>query len=325
MHQDVRSPFERRCYGAKVFTLLRSLKNIERLALAAEKYDVVIVPYTTSFFHPLNPFEARVTVRLITKLLKRAHVILYVYDSPVLRKLVFDGRAPLHAVEAEKQLFGAAEAIMVFNTYFKEFIRDVYGIEADRLIEFHLLDNYVKFTPPLHKTLGSPRKIVWAGNLSNLGSLPESVAHLRGAVLLAYGYGRVSSPLRRSVKYGGLILNEEELVRNISHADFGLLYYGTRASSYLIFGSSMKFSTYIVSGLPVITTSDAVYPALLVRRYNVGWVISNVEQLGDLLEEIDEVEYNRVRRNVLALSQKIRRGYFFKKALVSSIRRVSRR
>jgi len=324
--RDIKSPFEARYLSKKIFLVFRKLGSIGRLFLASLKYDCLVIPYTTSFFNPLNAFEAKILARLLAELLSRTLSILYVYDSPVLQKIIIENRVLTHAVEAEKLVLRSARIVMAFNTYLKEFLQRVYGLSSDRVIVFEILDNYVNFAPPTFRTLKKNRtiEIVWVGNLFNLKGIPSSLKQARCIRISVYGYGRVASPLGRSVEYKGLILDEERLAREISAADFGLVYHGLGVSRYLTFGTSMKFSTYIVSGLPVITTYDHAYPALVAKRLGVGWVLSSLDQLSELLEEISEDRYERARRNVINLSRKIKRGYFFKRALAESLRRLCR-
>lgn len=322
--QDVRSPYEKSYYDRLSFILLRKLRTLERLAIASRKYDIIIIPYTTSFLQPLNEFDAKIAVKIVKLLIKslaNKSVILYVYDSPVLQRIITGNRVPWYAVEAEKQLFKIADIIITFNKYFKNYLHDMYGISKDNIIEFQILDDYISFIPPQHKKVSKPRKIVWIGNLSNIKNFPANILHQKINFLI-YGYGKPTFLFEGNISYKGLILEEERLVQDISSADFGLLYYGSRISSYLMFGTSMKFSTYIVSGLPVITTLDSIYPSAVVKSFNVGWVLPSIDQLGEFIEGLDEEEYNNVRRNVIILSHKIRRGYFFKKALRESLKKI---
>jgi hypothetical protein len=298
----------------KALIFLRKLEILRRLSFAYIKYKAIVVPYTTSIFNPLSILDVKYLLKPMEKLLSKVRVILYVYDSPVLQRFMFKGELPSFSFNAESIFLNKAHAIMVFNSYFAKFLEDIYGVDRERVFEFQLLDDFVEFIPPLHKKPNFPKEIVWIGNLSNFKEISENVGQIKNAVLSIYGYGHLSKK-PSNLRYRGLFLDENSLSRQLSSADFGLLAYPKSYAPYMLFGTGMKFSTYVVSGLPVITMSYLIYPSEIVKKHKLGWVFSSLEELKDFLENLDEKDYNTKRGNVLELAKKIRSGYFFKKTL----------
>ena len=313
VRRDLRNPFEE-IMNKRALIFLRKLEILRRLLFSYIKYKAVVIPYSTSFFNPLSVLDVKYLLRPMEKLLSKVRAILYVYDSPVLQRFIFKGVLPSFSLDAESRFLNKAHAIMVFNSYFAKFLEDVYGVDRERIFEFQLLDDFVEFMPPRDKKLNFPSEIIWIGNLSNFKAFTGNIGQIKNAVFSVYGYGHLSEK-PTNLRYKGLILDENSLSLKISKADFGLLAYPKDFADYMLFGTSMKFSTYVVSGLPIITMSNLIYPAEIVKKYNIGWVFSSLENLNDFLENLNEKDYNRKRDNVLELAKKIRSGYFFKKAL----------
>ncbi|MEM3504809.1 MAG: hypothetical protein QW532_01105 [Archaeoglobaceae archaeon] len=201
---------------------------------------------------------------------------------------------------------------------------DQYGIDDNRIIEFEIVEEFSEFAPPLEKPLKDDRRVVWIGNLSKnyMGDFLKSIKPNPRIKYLFYGVNADwLKELREDIKYVGLLPSYEELRSEISKHDFGLLVYSTEMTPYFRFSSSAKFSTYMVSGLPVLVKSNLEYPSELVKKYNVGWIFEEEKEIPEIVASITEEEYQKVRRNVLNLGEKISSGYFTKKAIKEALGR----
>ncbi|MEM0061437.1 MAG: hypothetical protein QW726_05860 [Fervidicoccaceae archaeon] len=145
VRRDLRNPYEE-IMNKKALIFLRKLEILRRLLSSNIKYKAVVIPYSTSFFNPLSFLDVKYLLRPMEKLLSKVRAILYVYDSPVLQRLIFKGVLPSFSLDAESRFLSKAHAIMVFNSYFAKFLEDVYGMDRERVFEFQLLDDFVEYS-----------------------------------------------------------------------------------------------------------------------------------------------------------------------------------
>jgi len=83
-----------------------------------------------------------------------------------------------------------------------------------------------------------------------------------------------------------------------------------------------KFGTYLVSGIPILAPSDYTYMTSLVKKYKVGFVFNSLEQIPTLLTQLSQAQYEEMRARCTELGQKLMNGYFFKRAVNASLRKL---
>jgi hypothetical protein len=103
--------------------------------------------------------------------------------------------------------------------------------------------------------------------------------------------------------------------------NFGLVWDGTTIDGCNgVFGEYMKYndphktSLYLSSGLPVIIWKKAAL-ANFVEKNNVGLTINSLNELDDLLDSLSEDQYEKMRQNVNKIAQRMRSGFYVKKAV----------
>lgn len=306
----------------------------KRLMLDARRFETLIVPYPSGIFNPLlkNPRYLKaiidirsVELKLWRKIGGKKRLIIYSFDLPILQAgWRFTPEEVERAKFFEREFLSLADIIMVFNEAARNYLMDQYGIDGNRIIEFEIVEEFSEFAPPSEKPLKDDRRVVWIGNLSKnyMGDFLKSIKPNPRIKYLFYGVNAdwLKKFSRKDVEYVG-ILPPEELQIEISRYDFGLIIYSNEMAPYLKFGTSAKFSTYMVSGLPVLVKSNLEYPSELVKKYNVGWIFEEEKEIPEIVASITEKEYQKVRRNVLNLGEKISSGYFTKKAIKEALRR----
>ena len=52
-----------------------------------------------------------------------------------------------------------------------------------------------------------------------------------------------------------------------------------------------------------------------VLKNQVGYVIDNLEEINAIYRDLNEDEYREIKNNTLKIAEKLKSGYYFKKAL----------
>jgi hypothetical protein len=104
-----------------------------------------------------------------------------------------------------------------------------------------------------------------------------------------------------------------------NRSSFGLV---LKASPYYEFGSTSKFSSYIHSELPVLVPQDYWYLSTIVKKYSVGIIFKDCQDLMNKLSRLSSLDYHLLVENARSLGYKIRKGYFFKKTILKAFKKV---
>ena len=124
----------------------------------------------------------------------------------------------------------------------------------------------------------------------------------------------------RNILYRGLI-PKNQFFDFLSQCHFGIIYKDYKRINYYEFTSTSKLSAYVVAGLPVLVPSSFSYITSLVKKYGIGYSFDSFDEIPDIVSNITEVEYDKVRDNCIKLGNRIKNGYFFKKAVNEILRR----
>ncbi|AFL95041.1 hypothetical protein CL1_0836 [Thermococcus cleftensis] len=305
----------------------REFHGLPKYISAIKKSDILLIPYP-ALFTPVYPSTilSYHDLKNIHYILEKKRYIVFVFDLPIERERT-KGRVG-YSIDIEKKLFKDSSAILTFNPQMDKVLRERYGLEDKVFVHFEILDYYTEFIPPEHKSLEYPRKAVLAGNLSKqyIGeSLIKYLENYSRDDIVFTLIGRNQSWIKSlppNIKYKGFINNRMKLHKEISKQDFGIISYSSSLIPYLRFGSTSKFSTYIASGIPVIVPVKATYLTKIVKKYNVGVTYKNENGIEKTILRITSHKYLKLRKNVLELANKIREGYFFKRALLQALESI---
>jgi len=291
---------------------------------------LIMYPYLCSPIRKANPLK-RLETNLISKLNKNKFSILYIVDLPIEQNLAIGNTYVIgkKAYKIEKQLFENFNVICVFNEYMKNAIQQRYDISDDRFVKFEILDYGVNFTPSKNKKfLRNKFKIVYTGNASKeyVGLRMKDLPSSKNIEYEIFGNngGWINDLGRQDVVYKGF-LPSKEIIKYIStKAHFGTILYNKNFKSvnYYNFGSSSKFSAYLVAGLPLLIPSQYTYISSLVKKYKVGFSFGSFDEIPQIINTLTESKYNRIRNNCLKLGEKIKDGYFFKKAVKIALKKI---
>ena len=134
-----------------------------------------------------------------------------------------------------------------------------------------------------------------------------------------YGVNYEENHQKLNVHYHGSFMPDELPFHLIG--GFGLVWDGTAVDScngatgeYLKLNNPHKASLYTAAGLPIIIWSKAAL-ADLVEKEKIGFSVNSLTDIPEKLRGLSDEEYDQFKKNLENLSEKVRTGYFFRKAL----------
>ena len=229
-----------------------------------------------------------------------ANLIFIVHDLECLRSFKDD---PTYKIEEIKWL-NEADGLIVHNESMAKWIRS-HGVTTPIVI----LGLFDYLNPqPINQDYQYSKTICFAGNLKKaqfLSKIPVKT------VLNVYG-PNFKSKLKDSVRYKG-VYTPEDLPAHLTE-NFGLIWDGSSADKcdgvygeYLKYNCPHKASLYLSSGIPIIVWDKAAI-SKMVTENKLGYAISSLNELPDLLNEITSSEYSKVKRNAITFSKDLRSG-----------------
>jgi len=306
----------------KRYTLAEAANYYLKMIKWWRKAEVVltIYPYICISFKR-SYLLRRLESILIKWLSKSAYSILYIVDLPADRELVrqrIDIKMYNKANKIEKCIFESFDILLVFNENMKKRIQEKYGFNDEKFLLFEMLDYGVYYKPAKGKGFEKPVKVVFlSSNLNERDcSWIKNIPCSRDVVYSFFGNDGewINKLSRGDMVYCGVI-SPKDVPKVASEYHFGLIYYDPSIKKYLQYGSTSKFSAYIAAGLPVICPSSFSYISYLIQKYKVGLTFNSLNDITKILAEINEEEYIMMREKSAELGEKIRNGYFFKKAV----------
>jgi hypothetical protein len=258
---------------------------------------------------------------LISWISKNVHSILYIIDLPIERAIIsgeLNDEEYNRACEIERRIFNSFDILLVFNEAMKRKIQEKYGFNDNKFISFEVLDYWIKddgvFIPRFQK----PIKIAFlASNLNQkYFSWIKEIPSSKEATFSFFGTSGewINNLKRENLRYEGFI-PPENVPKILKKYHFGLIYYNTSFKEYLQYGSTSKFSAYIAAYLPILSPSNLPYLNHLNKKYGTGLTFNSLIEIPRLLSNLSENEYHELRKNCIELGEKIRQGYFLKRAL----------
>lgn len=102
---------------------------------------------------------------------------------------------------------------------------------------------------------------------------------------------------------------------------FGLVWDGSSIDTcnglyghYMKYNNPHKASLYISSGIPLIIWNEAAI-ADFIKKEGIGLTIGSLKEVDDLLANITEEEYEKMKKNTLKVAKKMRSGFYIKTAV----------
>lgn len=277
-----------------------------KIFITIERKSTVIVQY------PLESPKKLVNFYLNkVKLVKNIRFVAIIHDLESLR---FSRKSD----KSEIKFLNEYSSIICHNEKMKEYLIKN-GINEKKLISLEVFDYLFKDSDKL-LSRNNNNEIVIAGNLSEekspyvylLNHIPEGVKfNLFGPNFKQYD--------SKNIEYIGQYPPEK--LPYILKGNYGLVWDGNSINTcdgitgnYLKYNNPHKISLYIVSKLPVIVWKKSAM-ASFVEREQIGFTVSSLTEIGDIIKSISNDEYNKMINNLERLSKKLNDGYYLNNAI----------
>lgn len=239
--------------------------------------------------------------------------ILLIHDITSLREQL----SPLE-IKKELSLFDKVDCIIAHNDSMVKWLRE-HNVTVP-IISLEIFD-YAQHVELKSREIRDYKTIVFAGNLEKSEFLFKMIPSYK-----VYLYGPVSSKItfHDNISYLG-IKSADEIPSEMTQYGFGLIWDGPSLDScqgqfgdYMKFNNPHKTSLYLSSGVPVIIWKEAAL-AEFIKKNNVGFVIDSLDDIDDLMDNLSEEDYYKMRVNAEELGKKLRNGYYTLKAVRHAI------
>ncbi|WP_438423943.1 beta-1,6-galactofuranosyltransferase [Aquimarina macrocephali] len=292
-----------------------ALKNFFGITFA-----LIRLPYKSTLCtqYPLNKFRNYV---LFVAKIKRCKIITIVHDVRFLK-----GRTS----DADKELkkITSSNAIIVHNDSMKDWF-----LEQDVKVPIIVLGifDYIlnKGLPDQNNNVTGEKlhEIVYAGGFgdgknSYIYDLDQLERKNFGMNLYGMGfdYQKLKTEKEKSIlSYEGAF--PSDVVAYHIKGSFGLVWDGISTEEcsgqygqYLKYNNPHKTSLYILCGLPVIVWDKAAISTFIIDN-NIGFTVSNLDELSDKLESLSLDEYKKMKTNVDLVRTKIISGGYLNDAI----------
>ncbi len=257
---------------------------------------------------------------------RRRTSILYVADLPIENNVAIGNiaSAPPAALEAERAFLEAFDAVLVFNRAMGDAIRTKSARPGQRVVEFSVLDLSLRADLTATKGIGGDVVVAYVGNLRRdfMGEWPASLPSVRGVSYRFYGTADgawLNALGRADAKFMGRLPDTQLTAVLAAEAHWGVVDFSAQMRPYFKYGSTAKFSNYLVAGVPVLVPAALGYVASLVREHGLGLVYDGPESIPGIAKGASRDEYAAMRSRCIAWGKRINSGEFIKGALERAI------
>lgn len=310
-------PYDKSVYYQKAWMLLVWQRYWNRLLKKMKNGDVLL------YQHPM--YGTRIMERILPKFRKKGvKIVMLIHDLNILRGGEEYKRDKTSSVYIQDMIIlNYADNIICHNKSMLDYLASE-GFSENKLTNLEIFD-YLTDYRPAAKTFKEEWSCVIAGNLvkAKCKYIYDLIDHTKeegGYKLHLYG-GGLEADLGEeytNVVYHGSISPEK--LPEVMEGDFGIVWDGTSTKScegnngnYLRYNNPHKTSLFLASGVPVIVWKEAAL-AGFVEENGVGFAVSSLEEINGVLSQMTASEYTQMIENVEAVSEKIRKGHFFKTA-----------
>ena len=193
------------------------------------------------------------------------------------------------------------------------------GIAKDKIFSLEIFDYLI----PEFKKAYNQEKIRYGLPIIIAGNLRRHKAEYLYKLPIncnfnLFGIGYESQNCKNISYYGSF--SADELPFKLE-GSFGLVWDGIDSRTcegvygdYLRINSPHKISLYLASGIPVIIWSKAAMAKFILDN-KCGITIDSIEDIKDIIDKMNEEEYNTLLNNAQKVGNKLRDGYFTMQAL----------
>ena len=282
---------------------------------------------TVFFQHPM--YANRLITPMVNwiRKVKKCRFVALIHDLESLRKGI--GGVVDYKQDREEYtdtvMLNAFDKVICHNPSMRSYMLER-GFADEKLITLEIFD-YLCPDNGRKPQLTDGAEIAVAGNLAPTKSgyvydMDVSNIHLN---LYGIHFDEAAFHGKENVRYNGAF-HPDRLPEALS-GNFGLVWDGPVSSTcagntgaYLRYNNPHKTSLYLAANLPVIIWSEAAL-ASFIKENGLGILVDRLDQIDGAVRALSQEEYDRIRRNVHAMGEKIRNGHFFRTAALAALNR----
>lgn len=218
------------------------------------------------------------------------------------------------------QIINGCDCVIAHNSLMISRLRQ-FGCKT-QLISLEIFD-YACNLPIKKRTWHSKENLViaFAGNISKSPFLDQMDKNAPNFQMNIYGAPKKQF---QHLNYKGCV--DADLLPNAIEGHFGLIWEGDYKSkiedNYNEINNPHKLSMYIVSGLPIIAFKSTA-AGKFIEKEGIGLTIYSLDDLGQIITQISETQYQSMAENCLRLREKLTQGHFLQTALTNSLKLLS--
>ena len=225
---------------------------------------------------------------------------------------------------ADGQLLKKYDVVICHNDRMKKYLVDG-DIPFDRIVSLEMFDYLTEVNAVKRKRSAVP-SIAIAGNLGKEKSsyIYEMDFSQNDLTVHLYGKGFDVSLPASSLNYHGSF-KPEELPGHLE-GEFGLVWDGTSTETcaggtgeYLRYNNPHKLSLYLASNMPVIIWEEAAAADFVLSR-KAGFTVKSLDEIPEKIRKLSTEEYMRMCLAAGEEGEKLRNGYYTKKALRQALK-----
>nr|WP_320118026.1 hypothetical protein [uncultured Marinifilum sp.] len=261
-------------------------------------------------------YSFRKYYNLIRKTCKRkgCELITVVHDLRSLQKGAL-------TIEEEIRILNDSDYLIVHNPKMKQWLTEQNC--TAKMVNLGIFDYLSEKEPNVIKYNPNKFEVVFAGKISKKKNKflfdldrPESVIQFN---IYSKEFEQSSVGENSNIVHKGFFHPEDLIEKMEGH--FGLVWDGDSTEActgiygeYLRYNNPHKTSLYIRCHLPIIIWKKAAL-ADFVSKYNIGICIDSLEELDNILRNMTEAQYNKLRDNTAKVSDMLKSGHFLSEAI----------
>ena len=287
----------------KLAKLMFSFYGINKLFKGKDYEEIV-------FQYPI--YSIFLTQRFIKAIRKytKAKLIFVIHDVEAIRGYLDDQKF----YKNELDIFNSTDGLIVHNEKMQKWLLDN-GVKVP-MVQLGIFD-YIN-PNPIVKSTKFDRSLCFAGNLIHEKAGFMDKLTWKHTKLVAFG-PNPSEKYPQCVNYQG-VYPSEELPAHMNE-NFGLIWDGQSVDActgtygeYSKYNAPHKTSLYLSSGMPVIVWEQAAV-AGFVEKFQVGITVNSLTELDNILADMTDDDYAKLKSNAEKISKKVRSGNFIYQAM----------
>lgn len=292
---------------------MHKLLSMVKLLFMLRKGDVLLIQY---------PFKKFFVCQCLISRMKGARTVTLIHDLGTFRR---------HRLTASQEVrrLSHTDYIIVHNPSMMKWLQDN-GCNVP-MGSLDIFDYLSDLQPHCYEIVPPFTHVIYAGGLGkrknafiyNLDSLVE------GCRIDLYGKGKLEVAAGwRNISFCGS-KQSDRFISEIE-GDWGLVWDGDSTEEcsgnwgeYLRINNPHKASFYLRAGLPVIVWKESAM-ASFVKERGIGICIGSLSQLPEILGNISEEEYMKLRSNAREMKDLLQNGSFFNKAFDKALEMLTK-